>query len=295
MPTVAELVRSDGSLGMDVCAGASGLAREISRIVRSSTERIDIPLRTGDVVLVSARDWRHALNALDLAGSLQVAAVIVSATAHDSAQWLTDSWSTPVLLLSEPRLDQAFPLLTEWLEQCTLHEEHQAVEFRQRFGEMDVHADMRAITERLVQVAGRPVFIHDAHGHVELTCQPATRRLASGDFDATVRVASATVGGRASRGRFPLIGVAYDEIPALDCALISLATGSRSLPVHYVSMLGQAADFTHPDRAALGAAFQLKPELAHAQSSTEAHWDTQVVDLLLGGRIHRLRRAPGVA
>ncbi len=283
---MAELIRWDGPLGIDVCAGASGLAREISRVVRFSPERVDVPLQSGDAVLVAYKDWKRALGALEATGNLQVAAIIVSPPAHDHTPRISEPWSTPLLLLSEPRLDQAQPFLNEWLEQCCLHEERQAVEIRQHFGSLDGSADVRLMTERLVQLTGKPVFVHDAFGNVELACQPAARRLSPADFEATVRAAGATLGRRAGRGRFPVIGLAYDELPALDSALISLATGGGSLPTQYLSILGRASEFTHRDRAALAAASQAGPEAAITTEPDE-RWDTHLLDLLLAGRLHQ--------
>jgi hypothetical protein len=100
-----------------------------------------------------------------------------------------------------------------------------------------------------------------------------------------VRLAGATLGRRASRGQFPSIGLAYEELPALDSALISLATGHGPLPTQYISMLARTTESTHRDRAALTEAFEARDYGTAAYGLEDT--DERVLDFLLAGRIHQ--------
>ena len=169
------------------------LGREISRFVRFSTARLDIPTQSGDAVLLTLADWKQVTGGtLRMRGAFadrQVAAVIVSASCDEVGTWTSEASSTPILFLLEPRTDQARVELDSWLSECRAREELEVGEILE---DLDGVAPPRSepIAARLAQLTGKSVLLHDERGCVERVCQPLTRPSKSRDMDAGVRAAT---------------------------------------------------------------------------------------------------------
>jgi purine catabolism regulator len=301
MPTVAELLHWDGPLPVDLCAGASGLGREISRIVRFSATRLDLALQSGDAVLVSLPEWKRLTGApaMEVAATLStlpVAAVMVSASGGEAGTWPSEGPRTPILLLSELRVDQAEVALSKWLVEARAREEREASELREELASVTpAHTD--SVAARLAQVTGKPVLLHNENGIVERVCQPATRMSKRRDLDSGIRAAVEIMRLRAREPRPPVFGPIYDELPVADAAVLSLEVVKPICGVRYISLLAHPSEFTHRDRGALAAAFEAlhgQSEAAEQEAMPDEPLDQVLLGMLLQGRLHQAEvRAKG--
>ena len=292
MPTVAELVHWDSPLALDLCAGACGLGREISRFVRFSTARLDIPVQSGDAVLLTLHDWKRvtggSMGMRDAFNGREIAAVIVSISGDEVGAWISGASSTPILLLSELRLNQAVVELTSWLSECRAREEREAGELLEDLDGV-VPAQSEPLAARLAQLTGKSVLLHTGHGCVERVCQPLTRTSKSRSLEAGLRAATAAIQRRACDAYRAPIGPIYDELSVGDLAMLSMATFDPASDVRYVSLLAHPSEFAHRDSAALAAMLATLGEdhVDQAKPTSVEPSDQALLGLLLQGRVRQ--------
>jgi purine catabolism regulator len=292
MPTVAELLHWDGPLRADLCAGASGLGREISRVVRFSATRLDVALQSGDAVLVSLTEWKRftGASATRMPATLSllpVAAVLVSASGSEVGTWPFEGSQTPILLLSEPRLDQAEIALNTWLVELRAREEREASELREDIaGVAPAHTD--SVAARLALVTCKPVLLHNENGIVERVCQPVTRLPKPRDLDILIHAAMEIMRRRSGEARPPAIGPIFDELPGGEMGILSLDVIKPTCGVRYISLLAHPSEFTHRDRAALAATFDaLRGHSVDVEQEAigDEAFDQVLLGMLLQGRL----------
>src|SRR5579859_4950824 len=177
MPTVSELAHETALLALEVASGAAGLARQVSRIVRLSPERLDGSLHSGDLVLMSLTEWAAdaaapALQLLTEVSAYPIAGAVVVGDRFGVDVPSDGANSTPILV---PRLcrelDRLQVILLRWLAECQIVEERVARELNAEFVDL-VHAgaDAVEVLEHLSRLTGKPALLHDARGKIQRVC-----------------------------------------------------------------------------------------------------------------------------
>ena len=262
MPTVSELAHETELLDLVVAAGSAGLARQVSRVVRLSPERLDSSLHSGDLVLVSLAEWdtvdsQAAAKLLCEVGAYPIAGVVVGGAAYDLDFVIAGSNPTPILV---PRryfeLDQMQALLLRWLAERQIVEERLARELNAEFVDL-VHAgaDAAEVLEHLSRLTGKPALLHDARGKIQSICQPTRECFSDRELRAAIigRGASAAKDGSHVDGLRQWRGVSADELPLLGLTRLRAAWPGDGPVQQFVSLLGRPAAVTQRDRAAISA------------------------------------------
>jgi hypothetical protein len=253
MPSVAELAIEAAPLGLVVAAGAEGLARLVSRIVRLSPDRLDGSLQSGDLVLVALDEWASASKLVDEIRAYPIAAAVVAGAPSSPA--LPNG--APLLVL-EPGigLDRIHAHLGRWLAERQIDEGRVARDLSEEFVDfVRAGADTAEVVAHLAGLTGKAALVHDSRGRILEQHQPTSESFPERELRAAISARStSSKDGHPANGLRQLRGVSVDELPLSGLTRLTTALPGDDPAGRYISLLGRPAATTQRDRAALSAA-----------------------------------------